>query len=451
MLETVLRLLKKIIPKTIFQAFQPIYHFFLAVTGNIFHRFSGYKLTVIGVTGTNGKSTTAEILCEVLKASGEKVGMISTVSIEIAGNRIDNKTNRTTLGRWKTHSLMREMVRRGCKYAVIEVASEGIAWHRVWGIPFDGAIFTNLAPEHLNFHKTMENYRNTKGKLFKKLSSFYNFKKTKRVSAVNADDKEAGYFLSFKADEKYMFGISSLSSRAKRSETEGSYIVRAENIKLRVNGADYDIAFKDKTYSVKTGAIGEFNIYNELAAFCMGLGYGIKPEMMIKVFAKFSGTKGRVEKINEGQNFSVIVDYAHTPDAQEQVYGELNRFKKGRLISVFGATGDKDRGKRPKMGKVAAELTDVVILTDDETYNEDSSQIINEIHAGVPKNLQKKVTITPDRFTAIKKALAVAKKDDIVVITGVGHQKYRNQGGRKVVWDERQIVADLLKNLGENK
>lgn len=434
MLETALRLLKKIIPKPVFRAFQPIYHFFLAVTGNIFHRFPGYKMTVIGVTGTNGKSTTSEILCEVLKASGEKVGMISTVSIEIAGLRIDNKTNRTTLGRWKTHHLMREMVRRGCKYAVIEVASEGIAWHRVWGIPFDGAIFTNLAPEHLNFHKTMENYRNTKGKLFKKLSSIYNWKKTKRVSVVNADDKESSYFLSFKSDEKYTFGI-------KKGD------IKAKNITLRVNGADYDISVQDKTYSVKTGAIGEFNIYNELAAFCMGLGYGVKPEEMVKVFAKFSGTKGRVEHIDEGQNFSVIVDYAHTPDAQEQVYGELNRFKKGRLISVFGATGDKDRGKRPKMGKAAAELTDVVILTDDETYNEDSSQIIHEIYAGIPKKLQNKVTITPDRFTAIKKALAVAKKDDIVVITGVGHQKYRNQGGRKVVWDERQIVSDLLKNM----
>ncbi|RJO62285.1 UDP-N-acetylmuramyl-tripeptide synthetase [candidate division WS5 bacterium] len=481
MLETILRYARKIIPKPLFHFFQPAYHFLLALTGNIAYRFPGYKMVVIGVTGTNGKSTTCDILCEIFKTTGEKVGMISTVSFEIAGKRTDNTTNRTTLGRWQTHKLMREMVRQGCKYAVIEVASEGIAWFRVWGIPFDGAVFTNLSPEHLNYHGTMENYRNTKGKLFRKLSSPCNFKKTKRISAVNADDKEADYFLSFKADKKFTFGTSSPSSRARLRDTaervnsesgvEGSLKdgrkgflhslprsvgrndktkskvvgVTAKNIDLRTDGIEYDIEYDAQKLHIKTKAIGEFNIYNELAAFCMGLGYDLVPDKMVQVFRSYSGTKGRLEKIDAGQDFDVIIDYAHTPDALEKVYGELNRNKKGRLIGVFGATGSKDQGKRPEMGAVAAELCDKVFVTDDETYNEDSGEIIEMIMRGVPEKLKSKVDVIPDRLQAIKKSLASANEGDIVVITGIGHQKFRIQEGKRIPWDERKIVYDLLK------
>ncbi len=444
-MDKILKLIKKVIPKPIFRFIQPYYHFFMAFTGNIVYRFPGYKMTVIGVTGTNGKSTTADILCGVLKASGEKVGMISTVSIEIAGRRIDNVTDRTTLGRWKTHKLLRQMANAGCKYAVVEVASEGIAWYRIWGIPFDAAIFTNLTPEHLNYHKTMENYKNTKGKLFKKLKSSYNWKKTKRVSVVNADDTDANYFFGFKADEKYAYEIPSRTARAKRKGCECSHVVKAMNIVLSSDGTDYDISTENHNYHVRTGALGKFNVYNELAAFCVGWGYGIDPEKMVKVLAEFKGTKGRAEKIEKGQNFDLIIDYAVTPDAQEALYSSLKKISKGKLISVFGATGDRDRAKRPEMGKVAAELTDVVIITDDETYTEDSKKIIEEVYAGVPESLKSQVKKIPDRLDAIKEAMSLAKKGDTVVVTGIGHQKSRNMGGKKITWDERQILAGLLK------
>ena len=242
-MEKVLKALKKIIPKSVFGFLQPAYHFLLALTGNVLYRFPGYGMTVIGVTGTNGKSTTCEIITEILKSSGEKVGMISTVDIEIAGKRRENKVGRTTIGRWGTHKLMREMVRHGCKYAVIEVASEGIAWYRIWGIPFDCAVFTCLAPEHLNYHKTMENYRNTKGRLFKKLTSIYNFKRTERTSVVNADDKETDYFTTFKADKKYTFGLK-------------KGLVMARNIELGPGGTSFEIFFDDKSYPVSTKALG---------------------------------------------------------------------------------------------------------------------------------------------------------------------------------------------------
>ncbi len=430
----VLAVVKKIIPRPVFRFFQPAYHFLLAFTGNIVYGFPGYKMTVIGVTGTNGKSTTVEIITDILKTTGEKVGMISTVDIEIAGKREENKVGRTTIGRWGTHRLMRKMVFAGCKYAVIEVASEGIAWYRIWGIPFDGAVFTCLAPEHLNFHKTMENYRNTKGKLFKKLSSPFNFKKTKRVSVINADDKEADYFLSFKADEKYTFGIQ-------------KGMVKAKNIKLAPDGTSFEITGDGGDHKVKTKALGKFNVLNELAAYCVGLSMEADKAGIIKIIEDFSGTRGRAEKIEAGQSFNVIVDYAVTPDAQTALYESLRNITKGKLISVFGATGDRDKAKRPEMGKVAAEFTDIVVLTDDETYTENSKDIIGEVYTGVPDNLKERVKIVPDRMKAIKKAIDLASTGDIVVITGIGHQKSRNMGGRKIPWDERKIIMDLLKDL----
>jgi len=284
----------------------------------------------------------------------------------------------------------------------------------------------------------MENYRNTKGRLFKKLSSPYNFKKTKRVSVVNADDKEADYFYAFKADRKYMFGIN-------RGD------VRARNMKLKSDGTEFEIVDGDKSRKVKTKAIGRFNVMNELASYCVGLGYGAEPKKMIEIFEKFEGTRGRAEKIDEGQDFDLIVDYAVTPDAQEILYKSLREITIGKLISVFGATGDKDKAKRPGMGKVASELTDVVFLTDDEIYTEDSKKIIDEVYAGVPEKSKDKVKIVPDRLEAIRKAISLAREGDMVIITGIGHQKSRNMGGKKVPWDERKIVKDLLKSLKKEK
>lgn len=420
------KILKKIIPR-------PVYHFLMALTGNIAYRFPGYKMTVIGVTGTDGKSTCVEMITEVLKSSGEKVGMISTVDIEVAGERRENAIGRTTIGRWGTQKLLREMVQKGCKYAVIEASSEGIAWYRIWGIPFDGAVFTNLSPEHLNYHKTMENYRNMKGKLFRKLKSPFNLKKTKRVSVVYADDKESDYFLSFKADEKYTFGI-------KKAD------VKAKNINLKTDRTQYDVEYEGRKYSISTKAIGKFNVLNELTGFCMGLGYDLDMDKVVKVLEKFEGTRGRAEKIDEGQDFQVIIDYAVTPGALKTLYTSLREITDGKLISVFGATGDRDKEKRPEMGRVASELTDIVFLTDDETYTEEPRQIIDRVYAGVPENLRSKVEIVPDRLDAIKKALLKAQKGDTVAITGIGHQKSRSMGGDKIKWDERKIVSDLLKN-----
>lgn len=432
MLEKILNFLKKLIPRGLFKIFQPYYHFLLIFTGNLFYRFPGRKLKVIGVTGTNGKSTTVELVNAMLKEAGFKTGMISTVAIEVAGERKDNITNRTTLGRWQTPRLLRQMVKAKCDYAVIEVASEGIAWFRTWGIPFDVAVFTNLSPEHLNFHGNMTNYRNTKGKLFLNLSFSKKKKGAPKVSVVNADDREAGYFGAFPADKKFTFGLK-----------KGN--VTAKNIKSG-NFLEFNVVYGTKTYPVKSPLFAQFNVLNILAAFCVGLSQGIDPKLITKGIESVKLVRGRMQKVAEKNDVSYFLDYAVTPDAFELLFQELRKLTQGKIIAVFGATGDRDKEKRPKLGEAAAKFCDVVIITDEEPYSENPTDIIEAVAAGAEKVAKNKVIKILDRKKALQKAIELAQKGDIVVATGLGHQKYRNVGGtKKIAWDEAEIIQALLK------
>lgn len=432
MIEKILNFLKKLIPKRLFKIFQPYYHFLLIVTGNLFYRFPGRKLKVIGVTGTNGKSTTVELINAMLKETGYKTGMISTVAIEVAGERKDNITNRTTLGRWQTPHLLRQIVKAKCDYAVIEVASEGIAWFRIWGIPFDVAVFTNLSPEHLNFHGNMTNYRNVKGKLFLNLSFSKRKKGTPKVSVVNADDREAGYFGAFPADKKYTFGLK-----------KGDLV--AKNIKSG-NFLEFNVAYGTKIYPVKSPLFAQFNVLNILAAFCVGLSQEIDPKIITKGIEAVKLVPGRMQKVVEANGVSYFLDYAVTPDAFELLFQELRKLAQGKIIAVFGATGDRDKEKRPKLGETAAKLCDVVIVTDEEAYSEDPAAIIEAVALGAEKVAKNKVIKILDRKKALKKAIELAESGDVVVATGLGHQKYRNIGGnKKIAWDEAEIIKDLLK------
>lgn len=441
MVEKILNILRKFIPKKLFRMLQPAYHFALALTGNLFYRFPGRKLRIIGVTGTNGKSTTVELINSILKEAGFKTGMISTVAIEIAGDRKDNLTNRTTLGRWQNPRLLRKMIKKGCDYAILEVASEGIAWFRVWGIPFDVAVFTNLSPEHLNFHKTMASYRNTKGKLFlnlslskkKKLRNKQSQKKEviKKISVVNADDRESPYFGAFPADGHYFYGI-------KKGD------IRAKNINSRKE-LEFDILYEGKSYHVKSPLFASFNVYNILAAWAVGISQNVTPDIIEKGIAKVKKVAGRMDHMAQKNGVNYFLDYAVTPDAFELLFSELRKLTKGRLISVFGATGDRDRQKRPRLGEVAAKMCDLVIITDEEPYNEDPQKIIDEVASGAERIAKDKVIKISDRLLAIKKAIRLAKSGDTVVITGMGHQKYRNIGGtKKIPWDEAAILKRLL-------
>jgi len=472
MLEKILNIGRKIIPRRLFRWGQPVYHFLLALSGNIIYRFPGRKMICVGVTGTNGKSTTVELINSVLKDGGKKTGMISTIAFEVAEKRTDNITSHTTLGRWQTQKMLRKMVRAKCEYAVLEVASEGIKMFRTWGIPFDVAVFTNLSPEHLNTHKTMKNYRNTKGKLFVSLSTskrkklvfvdgqdeqpntrskergaiphlFSLFQKKgagqtvnskrariKKISIVNADDREAKYFSAFPADEHFLYG-----------QKKGD--VRAENIGEKL---EFSIEYQGKNYPIKSDLIGGFNVYNILAAWCVGFSQKLNPKDIQKGIFEIKGVKGRFEKVAEKDGVQYFLDYAVTPDAFELLFAELRKIASGRIIAVFGATGDRDKSKRPKLGEVAARKADIVIITDEEPYSEKPADIINQIYGGAVKIRKEGVYKIVDRKKALREAIKIAKEGDVVVATGLGHQKFRNVGGKKKIsWEEGKIIKDLLK------
>jgi UDP-N-acetylmuramoyl-L-alanyl-D-glutamate--2,6-diaminopimelate ligase len=440
-MEKLLAQITKIITKKIFKMGQPAYHFFLALTGNLFYRFPGRRLICIGVTGTNGKSTTIELINSVLKAADFKTGMISTVAFEINGKRTENKTSRTTLGRWQTPKMLRAMVKAGCRYAVIEVASEGIVQFRTWGIPFDVAVFTNLSPEHLNTHGNMTNYRNAKGKLFENMASSKHRKqlvsgrKTQvaSISIVNADDREAKYFSAFPAVAHYSYGL-------KKGLTKVS--------KVQQNGKlSFDITHENKSYYIQTDLIGHFNIYNILAAWCVGFSQGIDPHQIKWGIEAVKSVKGRMEKVAEQKGVRYYIDYAMTPDSYGMLFEEMRRIATGRVITVFGAAGDRDRGKRPLIGEVAAKQADYCILTDDEPYNEDPKKIIAEIEEGFKKVGASNYEVIQDRREAFKRARQMARSGDVVVIPGIGHQAYRNVGGdKKIAWDEAEIIRKIVES-----
>lgn len=434
-MEKILNKVKKLIPKKLFKSLQPAYHFLLALTGNVIYRFPGRKLICIGVTGTNGKSTTIELINSILKAAEYKTGMISTVAFEIDGQRTENKTSRTTLGRWQTPKMLRAMVKAGCQYAVIEVASEGIVQYRTWGIPFDVAVFTNLSPEHLNTHGTMTNYRNAKGKLFENLATGSAKKlgnrRIEKVSVVNADDREAKYFSAFPAAKNYTYGLKKGQTLAKNISQNGMLT--------------FDVSHENKNYYIQTDLVGRFNLYNILAAWCVGYSQGIDPRKIKWGIEAVKSVKGRMEKVAERNGVKYYVDYAMTPDSYEMLFGEMKRIAGGKVIAVFGAAGDRDRSKRPLIGEVAAKQADYTILTDDEPYSEDPKKIIAEIEEGFKKAGANNYEVVSDRKEAFKKAAKIAKSGDVVVVPGIGHQAYRNIGGdKKIAWDEAEIIRKAI-------
>jgi UDP-N-acetylmuramoyl-L-alanyl-D-glutamate--2,6-diaminopimelate ligase len=431
MIEKILKIGRKIIPKRIFKLGQPLYHFMLALTGNIFYRFPGKKLVCIGVTGTNGKSTTVELINSVLKEAGYKTGMLSTIALEVAGERAENITSRTTLGRWQTPKLLRKMVKAGCKFAIIEVASEGIVQFRTWGIPFDVAVFTNLTPEHLNTHGTMTRYRNTKGKLFINMATSKKKKNSPKVSVVNIDDRESGYFGAFPADRHYNYSLK-----------KGDF--RASDLR-DVGGLSFEVNYQGKKHPISSKLVGDFNVYNILAAWAVGHSQGVSPKVISAGIARVEQVKGRMDRVAQKNKVSYYVDYAVTPESFELLFKALKKESKGRLIAVFGATGDRDKKKRPKLGEVAGRLTDVAIITDEEPYSEDPEKIIKEVAKGAKKVNMAEVITVSDRKDALKKAISMARPGDIVVATGMGHQKYRNVGGStKIPWDEGEVIKSLL-------
>jgi UDP-N-acetylmuramoyl-L-alanyl-D-glutamate--2,6-diaminopimelate ligase len=408
------------------------YHFSLAFLGAIIYQFPSRKLKVIGVTGTKGKSTVVNLIGRILEEAGYKVGWISSLSFKVGNKEWLNPYHLTMPGRFLLQKTLRQMVKENCQYAILEVTSEGILQYRHKFIDFQIAVFTNLAPEHIERHGSFEKYRAAKGKLFKTV---------KKTHILNLDDKNIEYFLKLPANEKYGYGI-----KSQESEIRGTKVIKADEVKITKNGSSFLI----QNFLFQIPLLGEFNIYNSLAAISTGLSQSISLKTCKTALEKVKSIPGRMELIKEGQNFTVIVDLAHTPNSFEEVFKTIKSLPHKKIISIFGsAGGGRDKWKRPVLGKIAAQYSDFLILCNEDPYDENPLAILEAIEKGVretgfPKENYLKIE---DRRTAIKKGLEIAKEGDIVFVLGKGTEQIMIIGSQSIPWDDRRVVKEELKKL----
>ncbi len=414
-----MRIGRKIIPEKIFKALQPIYHWLMAFLAAVIYRFPSRKIFVVGVVGTKGKTSTIEIISAILEEAGYKTALTSSLRFKTNKESQKNEYKMTMPGRFFMQKFLRKAVKEKCQYAILEMTSEGAVQHRHKFIKLNALIFTNLAPEHIEAHGSFENYREAKLKYFKALEKS---KEKRRIIIINEDDQNAGRFLNFDIPEKIKYGLKNLKSYT-----------------LLKDGVEFEI----DNIKIKSKLCGEFNLYNILAAisFCKSQNIGVET---IKIAVeKFKGIEGRMEEINEGQDFKIIVDYAHTPDSLEKVYEVFQNSKK---ICVLGsAGGGRDKWKRPEMGKIASKHCDQIILTNEDPYDEDPRAIVEEVKGGISSG---RCEIIMDRGEAIKKALSYAKTGDAVIITGKGAEPWlMGPKGTKIKWDDREVVREELRKI----
>lgn len=383
-------------------------------------------LKVIAVTGTNGKTTTINYINEILKEAGNKTAMFSTALIEVAGQSQLNDLNATVGDTARMQQFFRDAKQAHVDYVVLEITSHALHQHKLDGVPILAAVMTNLTQDHLDYHKTMDDYAAAKAKLFELEPEFI---------ILNRDDEWFEYFNQFPAGaQKITYG--------KHEDAEA----KIEHIKLYKKGSEARVVIDHQTkLELATALPGEFNVYNMAAAAAATYVLGVAVNDIIEGVANLEGVPGRFERVAEGLGYDVIVDYAHTPDALEKLLSAAKSISKNRVILAFGATGDRDKAKRPIMGGIAAKHADRIILTDEESYNEDPQAIRDQVRGGIEDaGASAKLTEIADRREAIKKALSIATKGDIVLITGMGHEQFRIVNGEKLPWNDAAVVRELL-------
>lgn len=424
------------------------YHFILALFGAAFYRFPSKRIKVIGVTGTNGKTTVVEMVAKTLAEAGYKTAVLNSIRFKIGEKELPNELRMTMPGRFFIQKFLRQAADARCQYAVLEVTSEGIKQYRHLFINFDIAILTNLTPEHIEAHGGFEKYREAKGKLFQA---------AKHIHIINIDDNEADYFLRFPAGEKYLYKLKTPAFAKARTGKQNSKIITAVDYRASDSGLKFLI--NQTEFNLKL--LGEFNVYNAMAAICAGVSQGISLENCKKALEKVAGIPGRMERVI-AEPFKVFVDYAFTPNALEKVYQtltqSLNHSTNRRLICVLGsAGGGRDKRKRPVLGKIAVKYCDEVIITNEDPYDENPMDIINQVASGAENisvnqrsNQRQSASIYKilDRREAIKKALTLTREGDTVIITGKGCEpSICLAGGKRIPWDDRRIVKEEFKKL----
>lgn len=377
------------------------------------------KLKMIGVTGTNGKTTTTFIIKKILEENGYKVGVIGTVDVMIGNEKYPS--DYTTPNPSVLHRYLYMMKMAGCDVCIIEASSQALSQERTYGIHFDIGVFTNLTREHLDYHGSMEKYAKAKAILMRNSS----------VCIINADDSFAEMMKRNAAEKVVTFAI------------DGNADIKAENVKLNHGGVVYTLACESGRYEIAYDVIGKFSVYNSLAALAVGIVMKVDMKRAVRAVAEMKTVRGRIEKIPNNRNIHILIDFAHTPDSLENVLKTVRDIYDKRIITVFGCGGDRDRTKRPLMGRIACKYSDLVYVTSDNPRTEDPERIIDDIVGNIDKN---NYIRTADRTQAIKAAIVEAEPGDTVLIAGKGHERYQILGTEKIHYDEREIVKQILDN-----
>lgn len=393
----------------------------LALAGANWYGNPAGEMTMIGITGTNGKTTTTYLVKHILEdCLGAKVGLVGTIQ-NMIGDEVLH-TERTTPESLELQALFRHMADAGCTHVVMEVSSHALCLHRVDGVTFDVGVFTNLTQDHLDFHKTMEEYCRAKAMLFAR----------SKVGAVNVDDPWAKEILAHATCPVITYSA------------KGQAALEATDIRLEPHHVAFTAHYQGTETACTLGIPGAFSVYNALSALSAALALGIAPEQAAASLATARGVKGRAEVVpTPGKDYTVLIDYSHTPDSLENILKTVREFARGRVIAVFGCGGDRDPIKRPIMGKIAADLADLVVVTSDNPRTEDPMAIIDQILVGIPKD-QTPTTVIENRRQAIRWAMDNAHAGDVIVLAGKGHETYQEIGHEKFHLDEREEVAAHL-------
>lgn len=422
-MEKVIRVAKKLIPRALFSAIQPLYHKSLAFLGALVYRFPSRHIKIVAITGTKGKTSTAEFVNAILEEAGYKTALAGTLRFKTGNNSEPNLFKMTMPGRFFMQKFLRKAVKEKCEWAIIEMTSEGAKQYRHAFIDLDALIFTNLSPEHIESHGSYEKYRDAKLSLAKALLTS---KKQNTAIIANADDPEGEKFLAVPVPNKFPFHL----------DDGKLFNLRPDGLNMMFEGEH-----------ISSNLRGVFNVYNILAAATFGKSLGISAQIIKKGIEKVQEIKGRVQTINAGQNFTVVVDYAHTPDSLQKLY---QAFSNTRKICVLGNTGGgRDKWKRPKMGAIADDYCDQIILTNEDPYDEDPGSIVKEVANGITKHQPE---IIMDRREAIRQAVISAHPGDTILITGKGTDPYiMGPNGSKTPWSDEVVAREEIQNLKEWK
>ena len=456
-----LQKVKKIIPNKLFKKLQPAYHYFLSFVSALAYRFPANELIVIGVTGTTGKTTSVYLIAKMLENAGFRVGHTSTAMFNDGKKEWLNDKKMTMVGRFFTQNILREMVKNKCQYAIIETTSEGIRQFRHRFINYDLLVFTGLYPEHIESHGGFENYKKAKGELFSHLKKCkgkhvddnkkvifgsglkkIDLSRVKKTIIANLDDEHADYFLDFWAEEKIGY---TNELKVESRKLKGVEIINFGDVQLEGRGT----SFKVNRKRIDLQLLGDFNAVNSMNAVCIGFSQGLEFENIKESLEKISGVPGRLEKIDEGQDYTVIVDYAFEPKAVTKLYETIELIPHRKIIHVLGsAGGGRDVSRRPKLGQLAGEKADYVIVTNEDPYDDDPQIIIDQVATGAEhegKIFNENLFKILDRKEAIRKAIELAGPGDLVLVTGKGsEQGICVADGEMIPWDDREVVRQFL-------